>query len=112
MSDAPGLWPVPMPDGTFLWCVVGGFAIGGWVVPDGFLTDLASIPRWLRWVPGLNPYAPDTAAAAGGHDYLLSIGVDQRVAAAWFYVLMRDWGVARAKRVIFYAGVVLAIDDW
>ena len=106
----PGLWPFQDDGGHWLWCVVGSFEIGGYAVPDGFVTDLASIPRPLRWL--LNPYAPDTAIAAAGHDWILDLGIEKRVAAGLFYERMALDGVSKLKRVVYFWGVVLASSNW
>lgn len=109
----PGLWPFRDPaTGRWLWCFVGAYEAAGVTIPEGFVTDLASIPRWLQWVPGLNPYAPDTAIPAVVHDLLLALGTEQRVAAGWFYAELARWGVCRPKRIAYFLGVLAASSDW
>lgn len=110
IGPSAGLWPYRDDEGKWWWCVVGGFMIGGYTVPDGFVTDLCSIPALLRWL--LNPYAPDTAPAGAGHDYLLKLGVEERVAAGLFYERMKLDGVSRVKRIAYFAGVLLASSGW
>lgn len=113
LTVRPGLWPIWVGEGdakTALWVVVGGFHIADTFCPDGFVTDLASIPAWLRWL--LNPYAPDTAVPAAAHDWLLQCGYEERLAAAYFYVAMKDWGVPRWKRIAYFLGVILASSNW
>ena len=41
---------------------------GVWVIPEGFETDLASVPRFAWWF--VNPVDPDVAPCAVVHDYL------------------------------------------
>jgi hypothetical protein len=104
--------------GTWKWCLTAplpweiGKPGSGLVVtvPDGFVTDLASIPAWARWL--FNPYAPETAKAACVHDYLLSISWNQQAAAGEFYAAMASDNVPLARRVIYYLAVVAAIDRW
>lgn len=38
-------------------------------VPEGFVTDLASFPRWLWWIPGFNPNGRSRRPAVL-HDWL------------------------------------------
>ncbi|WP_404402569.1 DUF1353 domain-containing protein [Pelagibacterium halotolerans] len=81
-------------------------------VPDGFMTDLASIPR-LLWSL-LPPHDPDYAAAAVLHDYLYvwKDGAFTRVVAdAIFYEAMRILGVPAWKAVIMYLAVRFA-NNW
>lgn len=107
---APGLWPFRDDAGKWWWCVVGSFYIGSYLVEDGFVTDLASIPGPLRWL--LNPYTPDTAIAAAGHDWLLQIGIEERVAAGLFYERMTFDQVSRPKRIAYFFGVIAASSNW
>jgi hypothetical protein len=51
-------------------------------VPVGFVTDFATVPRFLRWL--INTYGPFTRAAVL-HDYLLSM------LAAWWKARPVDW---------------------
>lgn len=41
-----------------------------YLVPGGFVTDGASIPRWLWSVVGLHPRSPEIGQAAALHDLL------------------------------------------
>ena len=113
LTVRPGLWPIWVGEGVYrraLWVVVGGFWIGEHYVPDGFVTDLASIPMWLHWV--FNPFSPETAIPSAGHDLMLKAEVDERLAAAHFYVALRDWGVPRWKRQVYFWGVLFAARGW
>lgn len=78
-------------------------------VPDGFMTDLASIPRILWSI--LPPHDPDYAGAAVLHDYLYEWkgGIFTRVVAdAIFYEAMRVLGVPAWKAVFMYLAVRMA----
>ena len=79
-------------------------------IPEGFVTDLATIPKWGRWL--FNPAAPDTAKASALHDYLLSIGWGQQAAAGEFFAAMLADDVPRIQRGIYYVAVVAAINRW
>jgi hypothetical protein len=73
------------------------------VVPAGFVTDLASIPKALHWWEGK---VDRSMAAAIVHDYLYW---DQRCtkdeADAVLYLAMKEGGVWWFKRRAVYAGV-------
>lgn len=114
-----GFYPFLLSDGkTWRWCFVGRLrwelgmrGSGLWVeAEEGSITDLASIPKWLHWL--VNPYAPETAEAAGKHDELLRRGFEQRMAAGEFYRALRDSGFPRWKCVGFYLAVMAASDCW
>ena len=113
LTVRPGLWPWVDDNGKVtMWVVVNGFWIDGgrYMVPDGFITDLASIPTWLHWL--FNPFSPETAVPAAGHDFLLKLGVDERVAAGIFYEMMRDWQTPRWKRKLYFWAVLFAARGW
>lgn len=72
------------------------------VVPAGFITDLASTPRFI-W--SLLPPHGDYAKAAILHDYLYSKGsvsVTRKAADFIFYEAMGVLGVAEWKRKLIY----------
>lgn len=89
------------------------------VVPKNFVTDYASIPRFLwSWLPAWGPYGP----AAIVHDYLYSgrleaapdpeeprrlILLDRKVADQIFFIAMAQCGVGWFKRKIIYSAVRL-----
>ena len=89
------------------------------VVPRGFLTDFASIPRGLWNIfPPAGPYAP----AALVHDYLYTYAeiwqrnpialdydrrIDRKYADDAFREVMEVIGVGRIKRNLMYRGVRL-----
>lgn len=79
------------------------------VVPRGFVTDFASIPRWLT---ALLPPDGRYAEAAVVHDWLYAIGTpgDQagrRRADILFAVAMRESGVGWFVRALLFLGVRL-----
>lgn len=76
------------------------------VVPAGFETDLATVPR-LLW-PICAPHDPRYAGAAVLHDYLYDWdGFTRVVADGIFYEAMRALGTPRWKAVMMYVGVRL-----
>jgi hypothetical protein len=110
---------MPVP-GTGKYCVVRdlnyhiGFFGSGLVVrvEDGFLTDLASVPRWAWWL--FPPHDPDYCAAAVLHDFLygLNNGMFTRaVADGVFYEAMRVLGVPKWRAVVMFLAVRFA-NDW
>lgn len=83
-----------------------GVEQGHITVPEGFLTDFASIPR-LLWNL-LPPTEPDYSAAALVHDYLYeSHEADFRTANTIFYEAMRVQGTGRVKAWCMWAAVSL-----
>ena len=112
-TDPVELMPVP---GTGKYCLIQPlhYQIGFYgsdlivTVPDGFLTDLASVPR-LFWIV-VPPYSPDTAAAAVLHDYLCEWNGEmfsKIVADAVFYEALRVLGVPAWRAVMMYCAVRL-----
>jgi hypothetical protein len=105
-----GIWPT----GTGSWAVVGPYfhelgkhgSAHFLDVPDGFVTDLASIPRAFHWL--FNPYDPSTVEAAIVHDAMLEQGYEQRVAAGEFYRVMALSNLPVWKCRLFYLAVVFA----
>lgn len=75
-------------------------------VPEGFETDLASVPRWLWWL--IAPHDPQYAAAAVLHDYLCDwAGFDLMTAHAIFLDALLILGVDRWKATAMYLAVVI-----
>lgn len=72
------------------------------VIPAGFVTDGASIPRWAR--PFLDPWGR-VGLAALLHDYLLTVvGLPKWIADALFFYALRSLGVpAFQATVMFFA---------
>ncbi len=98
-----GKWATVDPLSYEIGCKGSGLTI---TVPDGFETDLASIPR-LLW-PIFAPHDPRYAAAAVVHDYLYRWDGFTKVAAdAVFYEAMRVLNVPRWRALIMYFAVRL-----
>lgn len=75
-------------------------------VPEGFITDLASVPRPFWWL--LPPYEPQYAAAAVLHDFLCTWdGFDPFTAHSIFYDALRVLGVGHFKARVMFLAVVL-----
>lgn len=73
------------------------------VIPAGFLTDLASIPRAFHW---LIPVNGRHRAAAILHDYLFVVQTRRRAETdALFLQAMAESGVSWAQRMAMYAAV-------
>lgn len=95
--------------GSGMWVLERGLAYMGWIdgfdVPEGFVTDFASVPR-LLW--GLfPPYGRHTRAAVV-HDWLYATGeVSRADADGIFRRIMRECGVGRVRRWIMYAALRL-----
>jgi hypothetical protein len=87
-----------------LWEVVEPLVYRGrrdtFVVPDGFLTDFASVPRVVIWlIPRFGRYTP----AAVLHDWLVTTGlttgvVSSRDADGLFRRVLRELGVPPVRR--------------
>lgn len=73
-------------------------------VPDGFRSDLASIPRLGRVL--LDRMEGDTASAAVVHDYLYTTHIAPRwMADGIFYEALAASGSPRWKRFLMWVGV-------
>ena len=91
------LWTVENP---FAWCGAMGQRIE---VPDGFVTDLASVPRLLWWL--LPPFGSYTQAAVL-HDWLYSHHRMTRPEAdSILWAAMKVCGTTLWERVLIYGGV-------
>lgn len=108
------LTPVGYRNGKLLWATLRPFAyeIGlkgsglRLLVPEGFQTDLMTMPR-IFW-PFLPPHDPRYAAACVLHDYLCRWqGFSRVVADAVFYEALRVLGVGWFKATLIYAAVRL-----
>lgn len=90
------------------WVVLSGLlylALNGarYMVPRGFVTDLASIPAFLRWL--IDPDGPSRQAAVL-HDFLYCIHYQTRAEAdALFLEALEACGVGWATRHAMYLGV-------
>lgn len=104
----------PLPDGriqldepieTFVWFDAGiEFRI---VVPEGFVSDGASIPRCFWWLVG-PPIRSNHLIPAVTHDYLCkqATSYQERILGdAVFRMLLKDYEVPIWKRLVMYAGV-------
>jgi len=98
----------PFGDGKY-WLVREQFTwpskFGFETVPQGFVTDLASIPRPL-WalLPKWEGYGPPAIV----HDYLYySQHTTRYVADQWLLIAMDDMGVGKVKRYTIYAALRL-----
>ncbi|WP_062120568.1 DUF1353 domain-containing protein [Aureimonas sp. AU40] len=86
---------------------------GRWViVPVGFVTDGATVPRCLWWF--LPPWGTRESKAAVVHDFLLSMGVEWREAARELRTALIAIGVSPVRAEIVYRGVLAKrhIDVW
>lgn len=102
---------------TYTMSLPGG---GEWqcVIPMGFISDLGSVPWYLRWA--FKPDDPQCMLAYLLHDYILWLiymewklqsGVTEQFAAAVFYDAMRASGVPRWSRMLQFLGVSLMTKD-
>jgi len=77
------------------------------VVPAGFDTDFATIPRWAWGVPGFSPMERHKRAAVL-HDYLYRKGtVSRRDADGIFRRVMRETGTNWITRRVMWGAVRL-----
>ena len=90
-------WPVTVAEGAF-------------IIPKGFITDLASIPRALWWIPGLAPFEIGPSGPIA-HDAIYQglvgrdLGVDRRRADEILRVFCRCDGVGRIRSFVVWAAV-------
>ncbi len=95
------------------WITTEPFEWYGIIVPKGFITDFASIPRFMRWY--INPVGKIRPAALV-HDYLYSrigcVTIDgikevftRKDCDDEFLEIMREIGMKYLKRNIAYRGV-------
>lgn len=90
------------PDGFKTWRLVSDFKTSYCTVPRGFITDLASVPRFL-WtiIPPFGRYSQ----AAVVHDFLYEIPeYPRKEADRIFYIMMLEYGTYPWKaRVMYWA---------
>lgn len=131
VSSTPTIQPY-QHNGKWYWMNVGQLAVllqlsGTSVsvtVPDGFTTDLASIPKLAQWAFALNPYEPNVVLAALVHDWLSPTPAERldsanvfgerpmfppTISAGVFYELMKWNKVSPLRRRVYYHAVVLTI---
>lgn len=78
--------------------------IAGYTVPEGFITDGASVPRFLWWLfPPVGRYF----AAAVVHDHALASGLGWGESNDLFKEVLRDLGIAAWRRELMVAAVRL-----
>ena len=119
--------PFKDENGKYWWAVSSdfGFILGAdqefcdgvlFIVPQGFLTDLGSIPAWMRWL--FNPAASECARAYVLHDYLNRLTAGQppgpgvwssQIAASVLYEALAFDGVPFWSRLVQTLGVFLGI---
>jgi hypothetical protein len=107
--DSPTITVRGAPD--LLWELVQPLVYHGrrdtFVVPAGFLTDFASVPRVVVWlIPRFGRYTP----AAVLHDWLVTEGISggavtSRDADGLFRRALRELGVPPARRWLMWCGV-------
>ena len=74
-----------------------------WEIPEGFVTDLASVPKFF-W--GILPPLGRYSRAAVVHDYLYVTGVvSRRDADGVFLRIMKERGVSRLTRYTMWTAV-------
>lgn len=81
-------------------------ADGQWhYVPEGFVTDFASVPRlFWRLIPPWGEYSP----AAIVHDFLYRNGIGSRARADWVFLsVMKAIGISGWQRWLMWAAVRL-----
>ena len=76
------------------------FHIGDWIVPQGFDTDLASVPRIFRWAVS----KMDGIEAAVLHDYLCRFAIVPRPEADRIYREVMEGAVSWWRRQIAFGG--------
>ena len=103
------LTPLPKEDelgrGLFALAEDAVFRVGAdtFVVPTGFVTDGASIPRWARWAL---PEWGRCGAPALLHDFLLQQpGVPKWAADLCFLAALRENGVPELRATLMYVAV-------
>ncbi len=73
-------------------------------VPEGFVTDLASIPRLFINLPFLDPNGLSRRPAVL-HDYLYAIQIDRAVADSMLFKALRAEGCSYMTAWTFWAAV-------
>lgn len=92
------------------WVTEGDLRWSTYYVPEGFLTDFASIPAIFRWL-----FAPNGAphqVAAVLHDWLYASdpAVSRKEADLAYYWLARAMGTSEVRAAVMYAG--LRVGGW
>jgi len=71
------------------------------LVPKGFITDLATIPKMLRWL--FPKCHTDTATASIVHDWILYLGVDRSIADDIFKEILDDTASEEIEEIFYNA---------
>jgi hypothetical protein len=94
--------PEITPVGRNRFALLTAFEFGGITVPEGFITDLDSVPR----IPVFYlVFKGRTTKAAIVHDYLYASGVDRKNADKAFLQLMELENVRRRYRLPIFTAV-------
>lgn len=102
-TEQPTLTPAPSHD---CWVVAEDVVLNGCRIPAGFHTDLASIPRWAKWL--VSPDHPATVPAAVLHDFRYTTHNCSRLQADnEFYHMLRANGVSIALSAVMWTAVRL-----
>ena len=75
------------------------------IVPAGYRTNGADIPRFLWWY--IPPNWSDILPAVVVHDYLCSLGVNYPKADRYFAEILKRLGISKIKRLYLVTGVKL-----
>lgn len=84
------------------------FAYEGYTIPEGFLTDGASVPECLQWL--FDPYDEDYITAAVVHDYLYYKKIGRLKSDNIFLKIALKEGTSIAEGAIFW--MVLRLAGW
>lgn len=87
----------------------------GYTLAPGTITDGATIPRLLWWVPMIgHPLQGDVVVPAAFHDELLRLRLTLTAMEAHrvFYRALRANGVAKLRAALFFAAVVVKNPVW
>lgn len=85
------------------WVVLSPFTFAGFLIPRGFITDLASIPRAARSAFDINGISRQPAVL---HDFLYSTQpVTRKQADDFFLEALRSCGASKWDQYGLYSGV-------
>jgi len=100
------------PSGNYNYKVVQDYVFDSpilgqtFTIPEGFITDGASIPRVFWGVFG-GPFCPKNLEASVQHDFLIRMGVDGSQRDLQFYSTLVDNNTDKWKARLMYIGVVV-----
>lgn len=94
----------PMP-GSRRYVIIGDTEVDGYMIPNGYQTDGASIPRPFWFLVG-SPFTPEVIRAAMVHDYLYAHHVVPRLTAddVLHRVMLAD-GLPRWRALLIHVAV-------